>query len=87
MGRGWSISDKLPATTTIAEGDLIGLTVTRESVLPDAEGGGCLVSVELLRNGEKFGVSISGLRLAGSREWFFAVSGESESISLAKLVV
>jgi hypothetical protein len=43
--------------------------------------------VSMVRNGEELGVRISGLHLSTTRQWFFAVSGESESVALVRLVV
>ena len=37
----------------VAQNDVVGLIVRRESVVADSEGGGVKACVELLRNGEK----------------------------------
>ena len=71
----------------VAQNDVVGLIVRRESVVADSEGGGVKACVELLRNGEKVGVAMSGLHLVGRSKWFFAVSGESEQIALVRLAV
>ena len=70
----------------VVEGDVIGLTVTREREVEDAEGG-ILARVDLSCNGETIGASVSGLHLCASRQWFFAVSGESEAVNLVRLAL
>ena len=83
---GWRFGDVV-TSEPVSQGDLIGLTVTRKEWVEDSEGGGAIVSVELLKNGEKLGVSVSGLHLCAGRQWFFAVSGESEAVTLSRLVL
>ena len=84
--RGWKVGDVAPREP-VAQGDVIGLTVTRKERVEDGSGGGAVVDVELLKNGEKMGVCVSGLHLCASRHWFFAVSGESEAVTLSRLVL
>ena len=94
---GWRVGDVVTSepvsqgdhvtSEPVSQGDLIGLTVKRKEWVEDSEGGGAIVSVELLKNGEKLGVSVSGLHLCAGRQWFFAVSGESEAVTLSRLVL
>ena len=86
--RGWQfVSSSTGNEAGVAEGECIGLVVKREKIVSDADGGGCTVCVELLKEGSKVGVSLSGVHLQGDRQWFFAVSGESEAIALSRLAV
>ena len=83
---GWNLSGLL-SLPLIRQGDVIGLAVMRQSAVSDADGGGIMVGLRLSRNGQDIGVGVSGLHLTGSCQWFFAVSGESESFTLTRLVL
>lgn len=83
---GWNLSGLL-SLPLIRQGDVIGLAVMRQSAVSDADGGGVMVGLRLSRNGQDIGVGVSGLHLTGSCQWFFAVSGESESFTLTRLVL
>lgn len=109
---------EIPSTATraVAEGDVLGLVVSREE---SADGvripskltswllvcdvrkpmGGltapCFVSrgqeitasISMRQNGEELGVRVTGVRFCMTRQWFFAVSGESEAIALVRLAI